>query len=293
MAGSFENMDGTIWYNGVYVPWRDANFHLLTHSLHYGGAVFEGIRVYDGKIFKLTHHMERFLKSARILDYEIPYDLETLNAATKECLRLNNVANGYIRPIAWRGAEGMGIAGTGCQIHTAIAVWQWPSYFAADVRERGLKLMTSNLWRRPPPECSPTQSKANGLYMIGTAAKQQAERMGFDEVLLLDWRGQITETSSSNVFFIKDGVLKTAIPDCFLNGITRQSVIEIAKANGIAFEEKVVWPEELMDADEVFVTGTAVEVTPVGQIDDKTFKVGDVTKRLMNLFDAAVQQDTP
>ncbi len=283
----FDQRDGFIWYNGQMVPWKDAKFHFLTHGLHYASSVFEGIRAYNGKPFKLTEHNERLHRSAQILDMEVPFDVATLDAACMEVLKANNLSDAYLRPAAWRGAEMMGIAGNGTKVHVAIACWHWGKYYSPELLEKGISLVQSK-WAKPAPNTAPTESKAAGLYMIGTLARHEAEKAGYNDALMLDYRGLVAESSGANLFIVKDGVLKTPVPDCFLNGITRQTVMGLAKDVGIKVEETQITLDDLMAADEVFLTGTAAEITPVGKINTKTFTVGPVTRQLHKLYEDAV-----
>jgi branched-chain amino acid aminotransferase len=277
----FDDRDGHIWFNGTLVPWRDAKVHVLSHGLHYGSCVFEGVRVYNGKVFKMEEHNVRLRKSAELIGFDIPYTVEQLNAATLETVKAQNIVNGYIRPVAWRGSEMMAISAQQTKIHVAIAAWEWPSYFSKEARERGLKLQLST-WARPAPNTAPTASKAAGLYMICTMSKHAAEKDGFDDALMLDYRGYIAEATGANLFFIMNGEIHTPLPDCFLNGITRLTVIDLAKAAGFKVIERHIKPEEIANATEAFLTGTAAEVTPIGQIGDWKAPVGPVTKQLMN-----------
>ncbi len=276
----FHDRDGLIWYDGEMVDWRDANLHMLTHALHYASSVFEGERVYAGNIFKLREHTERLINSADIMGFEIPYSAEEIDAACIQSCEANNIVDGYVRPIAWRGSEMMGVSAQEAKIHLAIAVWTWPSYFSPEARNRGISLKTSK-WRRPPPESAPVHAKSAGLYMICTMSKHEAEAAGYDDALMLDWRGNVVEGTGANFFMITEGdIINTPPPDCFLNGITRQTVIELAKKRGYEVVERHIRPEELKDALEIFVTGTAAEVTPVGKIDELELTVGEVTKNL-------------
>jgi branched-chain amino acid aminotransferase len=281
----YDDRDGYIWYDGAMVPWRDAKLHVLSHALHYASAVFEGERVYDGAIFKLTEHSQRLIDSARILGFEIPYDLAAIDRACQQVAAANGIVDGYVRPIAWRGAEMMGVSAQATRIHLAIAAWQWPAYFAPDARLRGIR-MTRALYRRPSPETAPTQSKAAGLYMICTLSKHAAEAKGYQDALMLDYRGFLAEATGANLFLQIDGKLHTPTPDCFLDGITRRTVIGLAKARGIEVIERHIMPEELASAQEVFITGTAAEVTPVREIDEHEFQVGRLTRELITDFDA-------
>ena len=287
-SNSFDDRDGQIWYDGQMGLWRDANVHVLTHGLHYASCVFEGERSYNGRIFKLREHTDRLLKSARILGFDIPYSADQIDAACNEVCKVNDIVDGYIRPISWRGSEMMGVSAQENTIHLAIAAWPWPSYFSPEARMKGIRLKTSE-WRRPAPETAPIDSKAAGLYMICTMSKHAAEAEGYDDALMLDWRGQVAEATGANIFLVfNDGKLHTPTPDCFLNGITRKTVIGLAQAREIEVIERTIMPEELADATEVFLTGTAAEVTPVGEIDDNKFTVGDISRWLMDDYDKAV-----
>lgn len=284
----FDDRDGTIWFDGGLIDWRDAKLHVLSHALHYASCVFEGQRCYEGEIFKLEEHTERLIRSAGIMDFEIPYSADEINQACRDVLADNDLTDAYVRPVAWRGAEQMGVAAQASKTHFAIAAWPWPAYFAPETKIKGLKLDISK-WRRPPPDCAPTNAKAAGLYMICTLTKHQADANGCDDALMYDYRGRIAETTGANIFFLKDGVLHTPTPDCFLDGITRRAVIGLARDRGIEIVERTILPDELGSADEIFVTGTAAEVTPVGCIDDMEFTVGPVTKALMEDYDALVR----
>lgn len=283
----FDDRDGHIWMDGKIIPWRDAKLHVLTHGLHYGSCVFEGVRVYNGKIFKLREHSERLIKSAELLGFTLPLSLEALEQATKDIVAKQNITNGYIRPVAWRGSEMMAISAQKTTIHVAIACWEWPNYFSKEAKERGLKLQTSK-WQRPAPNTAPTASKAAGLYMICTMSKHAAEREGFDDALMLDYRGYIAEATGANMFFVIGNEIHTPTPDCFLDGITRRTVIDLIRKRGIKLVERHIKPEELKDVSEVFLTGTAAEVTPVGKIDGHTFTVGAITKQLMEDYTTLV-----
>ena len=280
----FDDRDGYIWMNGEMKPWREAKLHVLSHGLHYGGSVFEGERVYDGEVFKLTEHSERLIRSAEMLDMIVPYTAKELDELTLEVIEANNIVNGYVRPVAWRGSEQMAISATMASVHVAIACWEWPKYFFAKAGEdKGISLQTAQ-WRRPDPTTVPVQSKAAGVYMISTMAKHNADRNGYDDVLMHDYKGRVAESSGSNIFFVKDGALKTPVPECFLNGITRQTVIQIAKEIGVDVDVTTIMPDEVNSFDEVFVTGTAAEITAVGKIDNKEFAVGPVTKRFQEFY---------
>ena len=285
---NFDNQDGNIWYNGALVPWRDSKLHVLSHGLHYASCVFEGERVYNGEVFKLREHTERLINSGKELGFEIPYSLDELEQATRDTVASQGYADAYVRPVAWRGSEMMGVSAQETRINVAIAVWEWPSYFSPEARMRGIRLCTSK-WRRPAPDTAPVHAKAAGLYMICTLSKHEAEAKGYDDALMLDYRGQIAESTGANIFLIKDGKIHTPTPDCFLDGITRRTVIGIAKKHGYEVIERPIMPEELADTSEIFVTGTAAEVTPVGEIDDYKFEVGTITRTLLADYDALVR----
>ncbi len=288
LVNPFDDRPGFIWLDGGFVPWQDARLHVLTHGLHYASAVFEGERAYGGEIFKLTEHTERLKESARILDFEIPYSVEEIDQACRDTLVKQGFKDAYVRPVAWRGSEMMAVSAQHSKIHLAIAVWEWPSYFDPEQRLKGLKLDVSE-WRRPDPRTIPCKAKAAGLYMICTLSKHAAERKGFADALMLDWRGQVAECTGANIFFVKDGELHTPLPDCFLDGITRRTVIDLAKRRNIPVFERVIMPEELEGFQQCFIVGTAAEVTPVSQIVDWSFEVGDMTKTLMADYTAEVQ----
>ncbi len=283
----FDDRDGSIWMDGKIVPWRDATTHVLTHGLHYASCVFEGERVYGGTIFRLNEHTERLFHSAEVMGFEIPFSVDEINEACNEVASLNGIVDGYVRPVAWRGSEMMGVSAQQNTIHVAIAVWEWPSYFSPEAKLKGLRLKITS-WRRPSPETAPTDAKAAGLYMICTIAKHEAEREGYDDAMMFDYRGLVAESTGSNIFFVKDGVIHTPTPDCFLDGITRQTVIGLAKKRGIEVIERAIRPEEMADFSECFLTGTAVEVTPVAEIGEYRFAAGDTTKNLMADFDKLI-----
>ncbi len=282
---SFDDHDGFIWYDGKMVPWREANFHVLSHGLHYASSVFEGQRVYAGTIFKLAEHTERLFALASQLGFEIPFSQGYINRANYDVCKANNIDDGYVRPVAWRGSEMMGVSAQQNAIHVAIAAWEWPSYFSPEARLKGIKLQWSD-WRRPDPATIPAKAKAAGLYMICTLSKHKAEAEGFDDALMLDWRGRLAESTGANIFLVINGELHTPTPDCFLDGITRRTVIGLAEAQQIPVIERIIMPEELEKADEVFLTGTAAEVTPVGQIGDLSFTPGEVCRILIDDFTA-------
>ncbi|HUZ72772.1 MAG TPA: branched-chain amino acid aminotransferase [Stellaceae bacterium] len=287
----FDDRDGFIWYDGKLIPWRAAQLHVLSHGLHYASSVFEGERVYGGAIFKLRQHSQRLIDSARILGFELPYSCAEIEAASNAVVRAQGIKDGYVRPIAWRGAEQMGVAAQAAKIHVAIAVWEWPAYFSPDAKMKGIRMSWAK-WARPAPHTAPTAAKAAGLYMICTLCKHDAEAAGYDDALMLDWRGQVAEGTGANIFLVIDGVLHTPTPDCFLDGLTRQTVIALARARQLTVVERAIMPEEFAKAQEVFVTGTAAEVTPVAEIGQYRFTPGKVCKTLMDDFDRAVRSET-
>ncbi|MFG1295518.1 MULTISPECIES: branched-chain amino acid aminotransferase [Xanthobacter] len=280
--------EGWIWFDGAMVPWADAKIHVLTHGLHYASTVFEGERAYGGEIFKSIEHAERLRHSAELLDFTIPYSMTEIVAAKKETLDKNGLVNAYVRPVAWRGSETLGVAAQHNKVHMAIAVWEWPSYFDPEQRIKGLHIDLAE-FRRPDPATIPCKAKAAGLYMICTISKHRAERRGFADAMMLDYRGYVAECTGANIFFVKDGVLHTPIADCFLDGITRKTVIELARRHGIEVVERHIKPEELATFTECFVTGTAAEVTPVGGIADWRFTPSGITHQLMDAYTAEVQ----
>lgn len=282
----FDDRDGFIWMDGEMVAWRDAKTHVLTHGLHYGSCVFEGERAYGGKIFKSCEHSARFHASAELLGFEIPYSIEELEEAKADVLRRNNVVDGYVRPVAWRGSEMMAISAQATKIHVAIASWAWPSMYKKDIKQHGIRLTMAE-FKRPSPESAPVASKAAGLYMICTISKHKAEKAGFDDALMLDYRGYLAEATGANLFLVIDGELHTPKADCFLDGITRRTVMQLARDNGITVHERHIMPTELTRAQELFLTGTAAEITPVSELDGQKFVIGDVTKTLMAAYSAA------
>jgi branched-chain amino acid aminotransferase len=284
----FDQRDGWIWYDGQLIPWREANLHVLSHGLHYASSVFEGERAYGGAIFKSTAHSERLRKSAEILDFEIPYSVAEIDAAKRLVLDRNGQKDAYVRPVAWRGSEMMGVAAQNNRIHLAIATWEWPSYFDPAQKMKGIRLDMAD-YRRPDPATAPSAAKAAGLYMICTISKHRAERKGYADALMLDWQGRVAECTGANVFFIRDGVIHTPIADCFLDGITRRTVIDLAKRRGFEVEERRILPEELASFNECFITGTAAEVTPVSEIGPCRFQPGNMTATLMEDYSAEVQ----
>ena len=284
---TFDNRDGFIWFDGALRPWRDANVHILTHAMHYASAVFEGARAYGGTVFALSEHSQRLIDSAKILGFTIPWSREEIDAAVRETLAANGLTNGYVRPIAWRGSEQMGVSAQKTKPHLAIACWEWGAYFGPEALARGLRLNIAQ-WRRPAPYTAPTKSKAAGLYMICTMSKHAAEDAGYNDALMLDWRGQVAEATGANVFFFKNGVLHTPTPDCFLDGITRRTVIGLARRRGIEIVERAIWPEELESFEQAFLTGSAAEVTPLAEIGPWRFEVGALTRQLADDYTAHV-----
>lgn len=284
----FDDRDGAIWFDGALVPWRDAKIHVLTHGLHYGSCVFEGERVYNGRVFKLTEHSARLVRSAELLGFQIPYSVAEIDAATNAAVAAMGMTDAYVRPVAWRGSEVMGVSAQQSRIHLAIAVWNWPSYFSPEARMAGIRLMWAP-WRRPAPECAPTASKAAGLYMICTLSKHAAEGQGYQDALMLDHRGLLAEATGANLFLVIDGRLHTPTPDCFLDGITRRTVIDLARRRGIEVVERHIRPEELASAQEVFLTGTAAEVTPVREVGEHRFTPGRVCETMVRDYDALVR----
>ena len=277
MVKSFEDRDGLIWMNGNFIPWKNATSHIVSQGLHYASAVFEGERAYNGKIFKSDEHTKRFFKSAEIIGIKIPYSEDELNSAKKELIIKMNYKDCYVRPLAWRGGDQMGISTTQSNINVAIAVWDdWASYFKIEDRKAGLKLITSP-WKRPAPDTVPYEAKASGPYIICTMSKEFAESKGYHDALMLDYRGYVAEGTGANIFFIKDNDIHTPIPDCFLNGITRQAVIKMAKEQGFKITVRHILPDEIKNYDEAFLTGTAAEITPIRSIDNINFTTGDKT----------------
>lgn len=287
-ATPLDQRDGWIWFDGQLVPWKEAKIHVLTHGLHYGSSVFEGERAYGGQIFKSTQHSERLKRSAEILDFEIPYTVAEIDAAKRLVLEKNRLVDAYLRPIAWRGSEMLAVAAQHNKIHLAIACWEWPSYFDQAQKMKGIRLDIAD-YRRPDPATAPSAAKAAGLYMICTISKHRAEKKGYADAMMLDWQGRVAECTGANIFFIRDGAVHTPLADCFLDGITRQTVIELAKRRGFEVVERRIMPEELSTFSECFITGSAAEVTPVSEIGPYTFKPGEMTKTLMDDYSAEVQ----
>lgn len=280
----FDDRDGKIWFNGEMVEWRDAKTHALNHGLHYASSVFEGERAYNGAIFENEWHTSRFRESARILDFELPYSDEELMAAKAEVMKANNITDGYIRPVAWRGSEMMAISAQQTKTHVLIAAWEWGSYFDPELKMKGITLDIAE-WKRPSPESAPVHAKAAGLYMICTLSKHAAEKKGFVDALMLDYRGYVAEATGANVFFLMDdGKVHTPLADCFLNGITRQTVVKLVKSMGYEVVERHIEPHELANVTECFLTGTAAEVTPVSQIGDNSFNPGGFSRSVMDNY---------
>ena len=288
MSGGYDYRDGKIWFDGNFVDWRDANVHVLTHAMHYASSVFEGERAYNGKIFKSVEHSERFKKSANLIDFEIPYTVEEIENAKYQALEKNGLSDAYVRAFAWRGAgEDMGVASSRNPVRVAVAVWSWGNYYG-DAKFKGAKLDIAK-WRRPDPATAPSQAKAAGLYMIATMSKHAAEDKGCSDAMMFDYRGYVAEATGANMFFVKDGEVHTPKPDAFLNGITRQTVIDLLKKKGISVIERHIMPDELEGFEQCWLTGTAAEVTPVGQIGDYTFEVGALTKEISESYDKLVR----
>ena len=284
----FDKRDGFIWINGSFEKWDEAKVHVLNHGLHYASCVFEGIRIYNGKIFKLNEHIQRLYKSAEILDLKIPFQLNDICLHVKDVVKKQNVKNGYIRPVVWRGSEMMAISAEKASTNIAIACWEWPSYFSPDKLLQGINLSVAE-WTRPSPQSAPTDSKAAGLYMICSLSKHKAEKEGFDDALMLDYRGYIAEATGANIFFVNNGELFTPKPDCFLNGITRQTVIKIAREVKIKVTEDHFKIDFLSNCSEAFLTGTAVEITPINSINNYKFKERTITKKLIDEFNKEVK----
>jgi branched-chain amino acid aminotransferase len=288
MAVPFDQREGAIWMDGKLVPGPDAKLHVLSHGLHYASAVFEGERAYGGEIFKCTEHSERLRNSARILDFEIPYSVAEIDAAKRLVLEKSGLTDAYVRPVAWRGSEMMGVSAQSNAIHLAIAVWEWPSYFDPAERLKGIRLDLAD-YRRPDPKTAPCLAKAAGLYMICTISKHKAERKGYADAMMLDWEGRVAECTGANIFFVKDGRIHTPMADCFLDGITRKTVVELARRRGFEVIERRILPDELSGFAECFITGTAAEVTPVSEIANWRFTPSAITKQLMDDYTAEVQ----
>ncbi|AXI48433.1 branched-chain amino acid aminotransferase [Sulfitobacter sp. SK012] len=289
MAGAYNDRDGHIWMDGKMVDWREANIHILTHAMHYASSVFEGERAYNGKIFKSREHSERLKRSAQMVDFEIPYTVDELEAAKVEVLAASGLQDAYVRAIAWRGAgEDMGVASSRNPVRVAIAAWEWGAYYG-DAKMKGAKLDISK-WKRPSPETIPCHAKAAGLYMICTMSKHAAEAKGCSDAMMFDYRGYVAEATGANIFFVKDGEVHTPEPDCFLNGITRQTVVGMLRDQQITVHERHIMPEELEGFEQCWLTGTAAEVTPVGQIGDYNFEVGSLTRDVATRYEKLVRE---
>jgi branched-chain amino acid aminotransferase len=284
---SFDDRDGWIWIDGKLVPWREANVHILTHAMHYASSVFEGQRAYGGVIFKLSEHSARLRKSAELLGFDLPWSVDEIDAACNEVIKTNGFTDAYVRPVAWRGSEQMGVSPKGTKPHLAIAAWEWGKYFAPEIAAKGLRLDIAP-WRRPAPYTAPVHSKAAGLYMIATLSKKHADDRGFDDALMFDWRGQVAEATGANAFFIRDSKLITPTPDCFLDGITRRTVINLAQRRGVDVIEKAIWPEELESFEQMFITGSAAEVTFIQSAGPWNFEIGELSRQLARDYDDLV-----
>jgi branched-chain amino acid aminotransferase len=288
MAASFDQRSDLIWFDGKLIPTADCKISLLTHGLHYASCVFEGERAYGGEIFQGTAHSERLKRSARVLDFEIPYGVAEIDAAKRLVLEKNSQKDAYVRPIAWRGSEALGVSAQTNKIHLAIATWEWPSYFDPAQRLKGIRLDLAE-YRRPDPKTAPVLAKAAGLYMICTVSKHRAEQRGYADAMMLDWLGRVAECTGANIFFIRDGKIHTPIADCFLAGITRATAMELARRHNIEVIERRIMPEELSGFSECFITGTAAEITAVSEIAEWKFTPGRITQTLMNDYTAEVK----
>jgi len=286
----FDDRDGWIWLDGKFVAWREAKIHVLTHALHYASSVFEGERLYGGEIFKLTQHTKRLFRSAELLDMQIPFTVDEIDEACKQTCAKMGLTDGYVRPFAWRGAEVMGVASKGSKVHVSVAAWEWPSYFDPEEKMKGIRITWSK-WKRPSPETIPSEAKAAGLYMICTLSKDAAEQAGYSDALMLDYRGYVAECTGANIFFVKDGVIHTPKPDCFLNGITRLTLVDLARWRGFEVVERHILPEELSTFSECFITGSAAEVTPVSEIGDNRFTPGNLSLSLMDDYAKLVRRE--
>ena len=286
---NFDDRDGWIWFDGKLVPWREANVHVLTHAMHYASSVFEGQRAYGGVIFKLSEHSARLRNSASLLGFELPWSVEEIDAACNEVVKANGFTDAYVRPVAWRGSEQMGVSPKGTKPHLAIAAWEWGKYFAPEIAAKGLRLDIAP-WRRPAPYTAPVHSKAAGLYMIATLSKKHADDRGYDDALMFDWRGQVAEATGANAFFVRDGALYTPTPDCFLDGITRRTVMDLARRRGVEVIEKAIWPEELEGFEQMFITGSAAEVTFIQSAGPWNFEIGEMSRQLAQDYDDFVNR---
>ncbi|MDI1284740.1 MAG: branched-chain amino acid aminotransferase [Reyranella sp.] len=289
MSATMDDRDGFIWSDGKLVPWREVRMHVLTHALHYGSAVFEGERIYDGRVFRLSAHSARLINSARLLDYELPWTREQIEEATRAVVKANKLQSGYIRPIAWRGSEVLGVSGIGTSVHLAIAPWDQEGKLSIQARDSGINV-TMAKYRRPSPETAPGHAKVAGLYVICGIEKDRALKAGFDDALMLDWQGRLAESTGANIFLVIDGTLVTPTPQNFLDGITRRAVMGMARKRGWCVEERAVMPEELGRASEVFLSGTAAEIVPVGSIDGHNYQAGPVARTLMADFQKLVRE---
>ncbi len=287
MAPAYDDRDGWIWMDGTFTPWREAKVHILTHALHYASSVFEGERAYGGVIFKSREHSERLHYSAGQLGFEIPWPVEAIDRVKLEVMARNGLSDAYIRPVAWRGSEMMGVSAQHNSIHLAIAAWDWGAYYG-DAKMKGARLDVAQ-WKRPSPETIPCKAKAAGLYMICTLSKHEAERKGYSDALMMDYRGYVAEATGANVFFVKDGEVHTPLPDCFLDGLTRQTVVGMLRARGMAVHERHIRPDELDGFEQCFLTGTAAEVTPVAEIGPWRFEVGSLTRSVVEDYDRLVR----
>lgn len=285
----FDDRDGFIWFDGKLVPWREAKIHVLTHGLHYGSCVFEGERAYGGAIYKTAEHTSRLFKSAELMGFAIPFTEAEITAAKDAVVKANGAADAYVRPVAWRGSEMMAVSAQHSTIHVAIASWVWPSMFDPAVKMKGIRLDISD-WKRPSPESAPCHAKAAGLYMICTLSKHAAEDCGFNDALMFDWRGQIAEATGANIFFVRDGVIHTPTPDCFLNGFTRQTVIKLAREKGYEVVERAIFPNELATFSEAFLTGSAAEVTPIKEIAGHKYKPAKTCEELVHGYSALTRR---
>jgi branched-chain amino acid aminotransferase len=286
---SFDDRDGWIWIDGKLVPWREANVHVLTHAMHYASSVFEGQRAYGGVIFKLSEHSARLRKSAELLGFELPWSVEEIDEACNEVVKANGLVDAYVRPVAWRGSEQMGVSPKGTKPHLAIAAWNWGKYFPPEIAEKGLRLDIAP-WRRPAPYTAPVHSKAAGLYMIASLSKKHADERGYDDALMFDWRGQVAEATGANAFFVKEGALYTPTPDCFLDGITRQTVIDLARRLHVEVVERAIWPDELESFEQMFITGSAAEVTFIRSAGPWNFEIGELSRQLAKDYDDLVNR---
>ncbi len=289
MSLTMADRDGFIWFDGKIMPWREVKTHVLTHALHYGSAVFEGERIYDGRVFRLAAHSARLKNSARLLDYEVPWTREEIDEATRAVVKTNKLESGYVRPIAWRGSEVMGVSAIGTSVHLAIAPWAQEGRLSVQAKPGGINV-TMAKYRRPSPEVAPGQAKVAGLYIICGIEKDRALKAGFDDALMLDWQGRLAESTGANIFLAVGGKLVTPKPENFLDGITRRAVMGMAAKRGWSVDERAVMPEELDEASEIFLCGTAAEIVPVGAIDERHYQVGPMTRTLMEDFKLLVRQ---